>query len=289
VAATLSGSASTTGVPIGGQVSWISAGMNADVQSWIDAPGDNHGWRISSSTEGLAFPSEQRFYSTESGLSAPNLAISYVCKPGFVALGNDCTTCTAAANADCALAQGNSCDDSGPPSTTYTCTCANPAYVPGIAGDGNPACLVPTATPTVTPSLTPTPAATATPHGIAKADLLETTVSNPPATASRSSSFTVVDTVTNLGNAPVGASITQYYLSRDATDRGRDQLLLGQRLVPALAPLAESLGAATVTVSNKTRPGSYFLLVCADDRHDVQEDDERNNCITSTGMVTVTP
>src|SRR5438552_2828154 len=91
------GGSSSIFTGIDGTVTWASADMNVDVQRWIDAPSNNHGWRISSSTEGLAFPSAQRFYSSESGLSAPNLAISYVCKTGFLALGNDCTTCTEAA------------------------------------------------------------------------------------------------------------------------------------------------------------------------------------------------
>jgi hypothetical protein len=98
VAPTVSGQADTTGVPIGGQVTWSSVanpGMIADVQSWIDDPSTNDGWRISSSTEGKGTQA-QRFVSTESGASGPTLSIAYDCKPGFVASGNDCAAASTA-------------------------------------------------------------------------------------------------------------------------------------------------------------------------------------------------
>jgi hypothetical protein len=93
VTSTVSGQASTSGVPVGGQVTWDSAtnaGMNGDVQSWIDSPAGNHGWRITSSTEGGQQGQAQRFFSTEAGTSVPTLRITYSCKPGFQASGNAC-------------------------------------------------------------------------------------------------------------------------------------------------------------------------------------------------------
>ena len=92
VAAAVSGQASTSGVPVGGLVTWDSAahpGMNADVQGWLDSPASDHGWRITSDTEGVTAEA-QRFVSTEGGAGAPALTIIYSCKPGFQASGNDC-------------------------------------------------------------------------------------------------------------------------------------------------------------------------------------------------------
>jgi hypothetical protein len=92
VAASPSAQASTSGVAAGSPVLWDSAanpGMTSDVQSWIDAPTTNDGWRMASSTEGVA-GSAQRFYSKESGTSAPSLTITYTCKPGFVESGTSC-------------------------------------------------------------------------------------------------------------------------------------------------------------------------------------------------------
>jgi hypothetical protein len=133
VAAAVSATADTTGVPVGGQVTWSSGAMNADVQGWIDAPSSNDGWRIMSSTEGMS-GKIARFYSKEAGASAPSLTVSYTCPSGFADTGTSCTTCTSAANAACVTAQGNACVDSGPPVTSYTCACTNAAYKPGSGG-----------------------------------------------------------------------------------------------------------------------------------------------------------
>jgi len=97
VAASSSGQASTSGVPIGGQVVWsstLNAQMSQDVQGWIDTPASNHGWRIESSTEGVTAQA-QRFFSTEAASAAPALAVTYDCRPGFVASGNDCVAAPA--------------------------------------------------------------------------------------------------------------------------------------------------------------------------------------------------
>jgi hypothetical protein len=83
VAATVSGVADTTGVAVDMPVVWDgavagNAGMIADVQSWIDNPGGNHGWRITSSDE-LTSAAAKRFYSFEAGgTTVPTLAVAYM-------------------------------------------------------------------------------------------------------------------------------------------------------------------------------------------------------------------
>jgi hypothetical protein len=87
-----SGQVDTTGVAVNAPVVWDSASnptMNADVQSWIDTPTSNNGWRIASSTEGQRAEA-QRFYSMEAGMFAPSLSITFACKPGFVEGGGVC-------------------------------------------------------------------------------------------------------------------------------------------------------------------------------------------------------
>ena len=124
--ATLSGSASSPATPAS-VVQWNAAGMASDVQSWVDTPSSNHGWRLRSSSEGT-LGAVQRFFN-------PQLSISYGCKNGFEEIAGSCTTCTAAAESACVTSQAdNDCNDSGPPSTTYSCTCNNPAYVGGPGG-----------------------------------------------------------------------------------------------------------------------------------------------------------
>jgi hypothetical protein len=95
VAPSVSGTASTVGVPVGAVVTWDSASnpaMTADVQTWLDSPNLNYGWRVASSTEGTT-AAAQRFYSTESGTS-PGLTIGFACRAGFTDTGTTCVAVT---------------------------------------------------------------------------------------------------------------------------------------------------------------------------------------------------
>jgi len=94
VAAAASG---TTLVPAASEtaVTWDSdaagnAGMVADVQSWLDAPAGNHGWRIASSTEGTTGQA-QRFYTREVPDKGPTLSVTIACKAGFSEVDGGCT------------------------------------------------------------------------------------------------------------------------------------------------------------------------------------------------------
>ena len=96
VAAGVSGTASTVGVAVGALVTWDSAAnpaMTADVQSWLDSPSANFGWRIASSTEGTA-KAAQRFFSSESG-TVPGLTIGFSCRAGFTDTGTPCVAAAA--------------------------------------------------------------------------------------------------------------------------------------------------------------------------------------------------
>src|SRR5437773_221543 len=117
-------------------------------------------------------------------------------------------------------------------------------------------------------------------------DLTETSVTNPPATVLDGSSFSVTDTVQNIGSAAAAASTTRYYLSTTTSKSGA-RLLTGSRAVPLLASSATSSGTVTVTVSAGTAGGTYFLLACADDTLVVPETNESNNCKASTTKTTV--
>jgi YD repeat-containing protein len=120
---------------------------------------------------------------------------------------------------------------------------------------------------------------------VGRADLVETSVTGAPVTATSGSSFTVTDTVRNQGASPAAASVTRYYLSLNP--QAPDIRLTGIRNVPSLAPGADSAGSATVTLPKKIAPGSYYLLSCADDTKRVAEDDETNNCRAATSTIAV--
>jgi subtilase family serine protease len=130
--------------------------------------------------------------------------------------------------------------------------------------------------------------ASASPMKIAKPDLMAVSMSNPPASAARGSSFSVTDRVKNQGDANAGASTTRYYLSIDQGKGVGDVSLAGSRPVPQLTPGATSEGTVQVTVKGNTPLGTYYLLACSDDTMRVEESDETNNCIASGSTVTVT-
>ena len=84
VAAAVSATASVP-MAVEATVTWDSAdsgnaGLVTDVQSWIDAPAGNHGWRMTSST-GTAGDA-QRFYAREAAGMGPGLTITYECNAG---------------------------------------------------------------------------------------------------------------------------------------------------------------------------------------------------------------
>jgi hypothetical protein len=119
-------------------------------------------------------------------------------------------------------------------------------------------------------------------------DLVETAVSNPPATIVRGQKFSVTDTTLNQGGSTAAASITRYYLSLDTIRGPGDVRMGGKRLIPALAPGASSSGSVNVKVRLTTKPKMYFVLACADDKKTVAESDEGNQCIASATKVQVT-
>ena len=119
-------------------------------------------------------------------------------------------------------------------------------------------------------------------------DLVEASVSNPPAMASPGESFSVTDTVTNAGNASAGPSTTRYYLSLDIKKTNTDPLLTGTRAITALAAGSASSGSVTVTIPAPIASASYYLLACADDLKKLPESNEKNNCRASVTKVTIT-
>jgi subtilase family serine protease len=120
-------------------------------------------------------------------------------------------------------------------------------------------------------------------------DLMETSVSDPPALVAIGGSFSVTDTVINQGPVSAKASTTRYYLSTDTTKNSGDKVLTKTRSVPVLEPGAVSTGTVTVTIPTTTAAGTYYLLACADDTALVAESNEANNCIASGSVVEITP
>ena len=131
--------------------------------------------------------------------------------------------------------------------------------------------------------------ASATTVNVRAPDLIETAVSNPPATASRGGSFSVTDTVDNGGNASAAPSTSRYYFSLDTKKAASDPILTGTRAVSMLGVGASSMGTVSVTIPTTVSPATYYLLACADDLKKVAESNEKNNCKASATRVTVNP
>jgi subtilase family serine protease len=119
----------------------------------------------------------------------------------------------------------------------------------------------------------------------ASADLVISSLEDPPATQVSGATIRVTDITRNVGAASAAASTTRYYLSLDAGRDAGDVLLAGARAIPPLAPNAFSTVAVFVTIPSGTPAGTYFLLACADDLTAVLETNETNNCRAATRTV----
>ena len=124
---------------------------------------------------------------------------------------------------------------------------------------------------------------------VSQADLVESAVGNPPASAKPGATFSVADTVSNQGGVAAESSRTRYYLSADQQRNAADRLLSATRSIPALSPGAISTGTVTLAIPSGTPAGSYCLVACADDMRAIVVLDEGNNCRASATRVTVAP
>ncbi len=120
-------------------------------------------------------------------------------------------------------------------------------------------------------------------------DLAVKTLLAFPVTVPAGSTISFVHAITNLGSGTAGASTTRYYLSRD-TEKSDDDLLL------APTSPTQSLGrdgSITAPAVNATIPAAashtYYSLACADDRSNVAEISETNNCFAGQVVAVTTP
>lgn len=119
-----------------------------------------------------------------------------------------------------------------------------------------------------------------------RADLVEASLSQPPAASQPGVTFSLADTVRNRGAATARRSTTRYYFSRDRMRSANDSFA-GSRAVPALRAGKRSRGTANLVVRVPTIPATYFVIVCADATRKVPESSERNNCRASTTAIFV--
>lgn len=119
-----------------------------------------------------------------------------------------------------------------------------------------------------------------------RADLVVSSVSNAPSTATPGASLPSGDTTRNRGRATAAASTTRYFLSLDAKVNKGD-IRLAQHRVPRLRAGRSFSQRATLRIPTFAKAGSYRVLACADRLHSVRESNDRNNCTSAKRRVAV--
>jgi hypothetical protein len=113
---------------------------------------------------------------------------------------------------------------------------------------------------------------------VLRPDLVVSAVGNPPADATMLAGFSVSVATKNTGSASAPPTVTRLYLSHDNKWSTSDPAL-GDAHVPALPARS---GASSIVVKTKlpsfVAPGTYYLLACADAKHQATELSETNNC-----------
>lgn len=119
-------------------------------------------------------------------------------------------------------------------------------------------------------------------------DLVVSAVSVSPGKVVAGGVLKVSDTTRNKGRKKAKRSVTRYALSANKKWDKKD-VVLGSRVVKALKPgKKHAVKARSARVAAATRPGTYWLLACADAKKKVRESNERNNCRVAKRRVTVT-
>lgn len=124
-------------------------------------------------------------------------------------------------------------------------------------------------------------------RGAAKPDLSVLSLADPPGKRPAGGGFFLDETVRNEG-ATADASVVRAYLSFDAVRDSDDLRLTGQRKVAKLRKSATSSASTALLIPMNTPAATYHLIACADDKKQVQESNESNNCTTSATTIDVT-
>src|SRR4051794_23602129 len=123
-------------------------------------------------------------------------------------------------------------------------------------------------------------------HASARPDLLPTKLTYPAGTARPGALYTTRAVIENAGSAGAGRSTTAFYLSLDAK-RGRGDVRVGGVAIKSLAAGHRVRVTKKFTMPANVPPGTYRMLVCADDAHRVRESHEGNDCLASNPALTV--
>jgi hypothetical protein len=132
------------------------------------------------------------------------------------------------------------------------------------------------------------PAADAKAHAKKRPDLVQVSVSDPPATVKTGGQFDVTDVVKNAGKKKAPKSVTTFCLNGKQTTTGCPWPV-GSRNVGALKRGKRSAATVHLTAPSDTNVvgEDYWLVACGDSRRKIKESNEKNNCKLAGGKVTV--
>ena len=116
----------------------------------------------------------------------------------------------------------------------------------------------------------------------ARPDLVVNSLANPPGVVSAGDGFSARDRPRNIGKATVRATVTRYYLSKDA-----HRTQVARRSVGLLKPGRSSAGSVTAKVPETLDTGAYSLVACADAPGAVMETSEKDNCRTAATRIVI--
>ncbi|MEO5583588.1 MAG: CARDB domain-containing protein [Saprospiraceae bacterium] len=91
------------------------------------------------------------------------------------------------------------------------------------------------------------------------------------------SAFSVSYTLQNIGTLASGSTSVGLYLSKNNSTYEASDQLLNEKIFSLGTGAASSL-YEQFQVTSKLDPGNYFLIVCADNKNQIQESSESNNC-----------
>jgi CARDB len=121
-------------------------------------------------------------------------------------------------------------------------------------------------------------------------DLVVSTLSAPPPQVNIGSSFTMSETVTNIGPGTAAFDTdSHYYLSTDQKFDPKDLPIGLGEPVPVLASGDKYTVASTLDVDKSIPPYQYYVIACADSTSHLDEADETNNCTTFPSTMDVLP
>ena len=114
-------------------------------------------------------------------------------------------------------------------------------------------------------------------------DLVITDLSGLPATSPLKAVLSLTTSVKNEGTLASGPSRTYYYWSLDQTLT--QAVRAAKQSVPPINP--GEVSTPSVSLKAPKTPGTYYLLACADGANKVKEEDDENNCLSSSRTIII--